>query len=673
MPMNIAACRDAERHAPGEHDTSPRGRRMLAKQSIVTALGEHGLALPRLIEEALAANDRLKYRLTLLQLARRHADAPDQPLPDLRAERVAARIDDAGLDELPRTCERAGDGAYHLPGAGALLAAVARDVRAMLAPVLLAGHQDGAALDARAAALLPALAAHADGFSAAELDVWSRADRARGDSVHVLVMDLHKVLNLLQRSVATEVLDGASVYDLQPADRERVRAFMRGVNRTSRLRFDHPGLGTTATHSRGHLVIQNDIGTTDAHVLVVHVTSDAVTVTYTDVHLQRLLFFQALFLPHAVNWQDARLVQDPQMADGLYHVAVGRYASPEPERITAFLDFLGSRLVFLIDWNRARKQLRTLVGKKESLRLLEWAAAQDLGHMGFLRLGGARAVFDALDFAARGRSHFGQTLEDVLGRGRAERFLQFVLRSAAGELLAGRGESLIHDELRAELLRQLRGSSQGVLDLVCEHAGLVVEIASAVRDALSGLGRGEGQAAAERLAARCKRWESDADRLVNEVRDAARTAPEAAYLQELVQRADDVADDLEETAFLVTLLRRAGVGAVLLGALATLASQLVAGSQEFVKALEVVRALGPAAAREDLRDFLEAIHRIGQIEHETDELKRRVAAELADTGASAREIHLAAESAAELELAADHLQHAALLLRDRVLSQLTAH
>jgi uncharacterized protein Yka (UPF0111/DUF47 family) len=649
---------------------------MPAKQSIVAALGEHGLALPRLIDEALAANDRVKYRLTLLQLARRHADSPEQPLPDLRGERNAARIDDAALDELPLACTRAGD-AYRLTGAAALLAATERDVRAMLAPALLARTAGGggaaAALEARASMLLPPLVAHADGFGAAELDAWSHADRAHGDSVHLLVMDLHRLLNRLQQSIATEVLDGASVYDLATEDREQVRAFMRGVNRTSRLRFDHPGLGTTATRSHGRLVIQNDLGTTDAHVLVVHVTRDGVAVTYTDVHLQRLLFFQSLFRMHAVSWQDARLVQDRQMQDGLYHVAVGRYASPEPERIAEFLEFLGSRLVFLIDWNRARKQLRTLVGKKESVQLLEWAAGQDLGHMGLLRLGGARAVFDALDFAARGRGHFGQTLEDVLGRDRAERFLQFAMRTATTELLAGRTESLVHDELRAELLRQLRGSSQSMLDLVCEHAGLVVEIASAVRDALAGLGRSDGQQLAERLAARCKAWESDADRIVNNVRDAARSAPESAYLQELAQRADDIADDLEETAFLVTLLQRAGVGAVLLGALTTLAARLVAGSQELVKALEAVRALGPGAAREDLRDFLEAIHRIGRIEHETDELRRRIAAELAGNGANAREIHLAAESAAELELAGDHLQHAALLLRDRVLSQLSEH
>jgi uncharacterized protein Yka (UPF0111/DUF47 family) len=647
---------------------------MLTKQSIVTALGEQSLALPRLINDALAANDRFKYRLSLLQLARRHADIPIAPLSDLRAERVAARIEDTRLDDLPAACTRAADQLYQLPGLEALLADVARDVQIMLAAIVAAQPGgEGAAPDEmqlRAAKLLPPLLQHASGFTSAELDEWSRGERERGDSVHLLVMDMHRKLNSLQQAVATEVLDGASVYDLAADDRALVQAFMRGVNRTSSLRFDHPGLGTTATHSGGRLVIQNDIGTTDAHVLVVHVTGDSVSITYTDIHLQRLLFFQALFRSFPVTWQDTRVVQDKQMQDGLYHVAAGIFVDADPERIKSFLELLGSRLVFLIDWNRARKQLRTLVSKKESARLLSWAADHDIGHMGFLRLGGARAIFDAVDFAARGRGHFGQTLDDLLSPERACRFLEFAFKTATTELIAGRSQTLVHDELRAELLRQLRGSNQSVLDLVCEHAGLIVEIANAVQEALLSLGRAGGQELADKLAARCKSWESDADRLVNEVRDAARTAPENAYLQELAQRADDVADDLEETSFLVTLLKRAGVSAALVTELATLAGQLVAGSQELVKALETTRCLGPGASREDLRDFLEAIYRIGQVEHQTDELKRRVASELASNATSAREIHLAAESAADLELAADHLQHVALALRDRVLAQL---
>jgi uncharacterized protein Yka (UPF0111/DUF47 family) len=361
------------------------------------------------------------------------------------------------------------------------------------------------------------------------------------------------------------------------------------------------------------------------------------------------------------------------LEDGLYHVAVGRFSSAERPAIAAFLEFLGSRLVFLIDWNRARKQLRLLVGKKEAIRLLEWAVDQDVGHMAFLKVGGAQAIFDALDFAARGRSRFGQTLDGLLGAERAARFLEFALKTAAAELLAGRLDSLVHEELRAELLRHLRSSSESVFDHLCEHAGLTAEIANAVRDALLGLAGGDGQKRAEVFAARCKAWETDADHLVNNVRNAVRTDPQTAYLLELAQAADDVADDLEEAAFLVTLLRRGEVGAALVGELAKLASQLAAGCQEFIKALEAVRALKPRAAREDLQDFLEAIYRIERTEHATDDLRRRITAQLAGGAPGAREIHLAARSSAEFEDAGDHLQHVALLLRDRVLAQLSAH
>ena len=42
------------------------------------------------------------------------------------------------------------------------------------------------------------------------------------------------------------------------------------------LEFKHPRLGITATRSGPRLIIQNDIGTTDAHVVVIHVEGDAV-------------------------------------------------------------------------------------------------------------------------------------------------------------------------------------------------------------------------------------------------------------------------------------------------------------------------------------------------------------------------------------------------------------
>ena len=69
---------------------------------------------------------------------------------------------------------------------------------------------------------------------------------------------------------------------------------MAEVNRTRGLKFDHPGLGTTATRSGHRLVIQNDIGMTEAHVLIIHVEGMQVTLTYTDIHIETAGLFQHL-------------------------------------------------------------------------------------------------------------------------------------------------------------------------------------------------------------------------------------------------------------------------------------------------------------------------------------------------------------------------------------------
>ena len=111
------------------------------------------------------------------------------------------------------------------------------------------------------------------------------------DSLHRLVMDLHKALNRLTAQCAEENVAGALTYGLHPEDKPLVAAFMRGLERTRGLKFDHPGLDTTAVRGETRLIIQNDIGTTDAHVLVVSVEDLSVTVTHSDVHeLAREIF-----------------------------------------------------------------------------------------------------------------------------------------------------------------------------------------------------------------------------------------------------------------------------------------------------------------------------------------------------------------------------------------------
>jgi hypothetical protein len=85
-------------------------------------------------------------------------------------------------------------------------------------------------------------------------------DRSVGDSLHGLMMDAHRALNRLQAEIATEILDGVLVYGIHADDRPLISAFMSGLARTAPLKRDHPGLGTTATHAEGRLLIQNDIG-----------------------------------------------------------------------------------------------------------------------------------------------------------------------------------------------------------------------------------------------------------------------------------------------------------------------------------------------------------------------------------------------------------------------------
>ncbi len=106
----------------------------MEKSRIVEALGEAGLRLPALLNEALAANDRAKYLFTLLQVAQGHADHPDGAVTELRAEREAAGLALGELDGLPHAAVREGEARYFMPGVDLLCAQIHGEIDAMLAP-----------------------------------------------------------------------------------------------------------------------------------------------------------------------------------------------------------------------------------------------------------------------------------------------------------------------------------------------------------------------------------------------------------------------------------------------------------------------------------------------------------------------------------------------------------
>jgi uncharacterized protein Yka (UPF0111/DUF47 family) len=630
------------------------------KSDVLDAIGEVDLRRASAVNAALAANDRAKFLFSLLQMAVSRAAHPDQAAADLRRERVACGIEDASLDAVVPGARAHGD-QVSIPDARGVLARLAHEVEVMAAPL------EGGAFDARLAALLAGMpAAEDDLVDAGTIAAMTQAAPAGQDSLHQLVMDLHKALNQLQAALARETLDGAAVYGLTDRNRPRVRAFMSGLNRTAPLKFDHPGLATTATCSGERLVIQNDIGTTDAHVIVIHVEALTAQITYTDVHPERLRFLQTMLARFPVSWGAAQTRLVAGLAEGApFHMAVGQMEAADEAGLLAYLEFLGSRLVFLIDWNRARKSLRSFLRGPNRVAALEWAAAQEVGHRGYLELGGARLINQAIEAASGGSMHFGDRLCDVLGDVAAAELVRFALRAASEGLRAHQSQGLIRDRVRAELQTHFSNEGRRLLRMASEHAGLVFEIACLVRDGIAAAATGEGGLG--RRARRASRFEHDADQVVVEVREAVRRRRDHESVLRLIEAADDAADQLEEAAFLLELLADSGAHGRPLARLASLADLLVEGAQEWIKALGHAGATGGDTTHEDADDFLVAVDRVLVLEHAADDAERGLRYEAVQHAQDFRQLHLYAEVGHALEEGADALKRASLITRDVML------
>ena len=203
------------------------------KSEIIEQLGQIDLLLPSLIAEGLAANDRVKLRLSILQAAARRARDPKNARFDMARECRDAGLDQVAMETLVNRATLAGD-RISAPGLANLGIAIWNDMEAMLRAVKTG---DGASAEP-AAARLAAIRESAP-FSSSDdvalgqiFRLTELSDRDNGDSLHGLIMDLHKALNRLAAAHAEEVLAGAHVHALLPQDRPAVEAFMRGVEAT---------------------------------------------------------------------------------------------------------------------------------------------------------------------------------------------------------------------------------------------------------------------------------------------------------------------------------------------------------------------------------------------------------------------------------------------------------
>jgi uncharacterized protein Yka (UPF0111/DUF47 family) len=491
-----------------------------------------------------------------------------------------------------------------------------------------------------------------------------------GDSVHRLIMDLHKALNELATSHAESVVAGAHVYNLLPEDQPAVEAFMRGLDSTTGLKFGHPGLATTAGRSGARFTIQNDIGETDAHVVVIAVDPGSVTVTYSDVHLARAKFFTELFRKFDVQWSGLERKSVAGLAEGgVFYLITGRCAAETATRRDSFLEAIGAFLVFLIEWNKARKVLRTWVAKQDAVQILDWAARHRFGHRGFLELGGSELLSAAIRHATPTRIGFGERLDRALGREGAVDFLKTVLRVSAEALLAGGSVRLARDRIEADLIRHLQRVEAKLLAVVVRQAGLAREIAAALAHLVAAR-RGNRPLDSAELAKNARHIEEKADRIAAEARSEIVLLDAGHNIVSLVNLVEDAIDELEQAAFVASLMPSA-LAPELTDALDELCAAVLTSAEAAVMGAAAAAEV-PEGRRIDTEDALAATARLVDAEHTADGAERKVTAQLLSGAFDLKTALSVIEFARAMERATDRLAGFGHVLREHVLADLAA-
>lgn len=641
------------------------------KTQIISELGQTDILLPSLLAEGLAANDRIKVRMSALQAAVHRAQEPERPPVELNAESRAAGIPSAALSALIGGAHLAGDDRIAAPNLARLMKEIDDDMETMVRAVRAGKAAESEPLAARFAAIRAAgLVDAANEIEIARVARLTGVSQSGADSLHRLVMDAHKALNKLAATCSEEIVSGAHAFGLQPDDRSAVESFMKGLNETRALKFNHPGLATTATRSNGRFLIQNDIGETDAHVVVVGVTGDTVSVTYTDVHRPRAKFFMGLFDRFDVRWSGLNRHAAAALGDddGFYLVT-GELHFQDTVARNEFLTALGAAPVFLIDWNKARKLLRGWVSKEDALRILDWAARERVGHRALLELGGNDLIGGAVRNAAPSRIGFGERLDEALGRGAAIDFIKSAMRISTDALSNGRSVRLARDQIEADLIRHLERIDSTLLAIVLRQVALAHDIISGVAVNVMAMRSGRARDS-ERLAFRAGLIERKADRIAAEARKEASRLNARPVIGELIDRVEQAIDDMEQAAFIASLMP-AATDARLLSTLGELCSVAITATEAAASGLAAAVDV-PNGHRADTEDALDAIVRIIDAEHAADRCEREITAQVF-AGRFDISVSLAViELARAIERATDRLASVAHLLRRHIMADLSA-
>ena len=385
----------------------------------------------------------------------------------------------------------------------------------------------------------------------------------------------------------------------------------------------------------------------------------------------RFKFFQRLLEQAGFSWEVAESVMTPGMNENKpYTVGQATLHAEDDATLQQGLEDVAARIVFVIDWNRARKRLQLFVNKATAVDLLERAAARGHGHMGWLMSGGEQLVYSTMEAVGSDAFRFGDRLDSVLGDTGARQFLLELMRMCTALLLEQQPQAVIEDKARLLMGRAL-AQHHLEFDLMAEHAAYCHALAQTVCDLIA-----QGEEDSSQLVARIKRWEHRADGLVVQARQRAERQPRWKPVVQLLLQADDVADALEETAFLWTLvqLQPQPLPAAVLHTVGKLADTTLAAIQDLVKAIEIARMLDPELDSRDSDVFLETLWRMLRAERTCDELLREARRTIVVTlHAQAAAMQLATELATTLEKASDALVATGYALRQMAFEKTGVH
>ena len=598
----------------------------MLKDKAVESLGQQSLLLPAWITVALNANDRLKLLITLLQSAKQHAFTPEAKVLDWGKDFRSAGFVELDWVKDFATSAYLEDETLIVSNQETFFENLQENLSLMARPVIELGDTGNEDLCARCEIWHSHLKKFSisEGISNTTITALTHGDRKQNDSFHLLVMDLHKRINAIASTISTENIAGAHAWHVLPEDHARIEAFMHGLQRTAALKFSHPGLDTAATRDEQRLLIQNDIGTNDAHVLVIEVRDKQIELTYSELHKGRFEFFKAMLEKLNFDWQVFEPVTTADLNAGKpYHVGKATYLANTETDLLQALQMVGSRIVFVIDWNRARKRLQHFVSKKIAIKLLTQGAENEYGHMAWLLAGGEKLVYQTMQSVASDAFRIGDRLDEVCGEHAAELFLEELMRMCSAMLLDQQPTSLIADEARMLLVHVLRKRSFE-FDLLADHAAYCHALSQLLAQCLE-TSTTQTADAYKVITDQAKEWEHAADHLLTEARQRAERQPRWQPVVHLLSQSDDVADTLEESIFILSMLSNAPLHSIppeVNVVLARLVQTTQAAIQDYVKAIQIARDITSDGTSQDTDAFLKVLWQMLRAERHCDELYR---------------------------------------------------